>query len=199
MVNAVKIYYEDIMNVIKNENDLRNMIENLVNKHKIIEIYNLSSKNRYLIYKQVYYPFKFEKELTSEINIDIGEENFQSIMIRIFNSRIKEKEEIVQNDDEYEKIKLENEENEENFSESSGISSDESYYTDLDKFEDKMENMIGGILNKINKIEAVNCALSIKLNIMLYLNFILCLFLFTQDSLKLVFNSKEESGVICEV
>ena len=79
-----EIYYEDLMENFDN-NNLREKLIKLVNDNKIIIVKGLSSVQRHTIYRQMYYPLKFEK-------IIVNESNEENTNIRIYNCKIKHKE-----------------------------------------------------------------------------------------------------------
>jgi hypothetical protein len=62
---SIEIFYEDLMENFDNKN-LREKLMQLVNEHRIIVVKGLSSAQRHTIYRQIYYPLKFEKIVLNE-------------------------------------------------------------------------------------------------------------------------------------
>lgn len=93
------IYFEDVIDNFKNET-VNQKINSLVKKHKEIIIKGLSSKERYVIYRNVYLPLKFEKIVENENENEKNNKNeneneneeIREVSIKIFNGNIKEKE-----------------------------------------------------------------------------------------------------------
>ena len=79
----MEIFYEDLMENFNN-NNLREKLMHLVNEHKMIIVKGLNKTQRYMIYRQIYYPLKFEKIIVTEND----EENTN---IKIYNCKIKQK------------------------------------------------------------------------------------------------------------
>jgi hypothetical protein len=91
----MEIYYEDLMENFNN-NKLREKLMQLVNNHNIIVVKGLNSAQRHKIYRNMYYPLKFEKVI-------LNDDNKENTDIRIYNSKIKQKEKkIVKNVDKLE-------------------------------------------------------------------------------------------------
>lgn len=85
-----EIYYEDIINEIKDDS-IRDKLINLVKENKIIVVKGLTSRLRHCIYRQMYYPLTFEKIIVSEpiFISDTNNETIQEIDIKIYNYKIK--------------------------------------------------------------------------------------------------------------
>ena len=156
----MEIYYEYIMENFDNKN-LREKLMQLVNDHKIIIVKGLSSAQRHTVYRQMYYPLKFEK-------IILNENDEENTDIRIYNCKIKQKQtketnvtteektEETKNEDEY---ILEDSEHSEHSEEESSVDSEyesdseDSYLTEEDEQLTRLEDIGSQILERVVKNE----------------------------------------------
>ena len=174
----MNIYYEDIMENIEKDN-LREKLKMLVKTYGSIKVIGLTSSMRYLIYKEMYHPLKFEKI------IDVDEENDKITNIKIFNYKIKSKNGTISENENKNKNENENEnENEKeddfvlsddetvNDETETSVSSDytESYITDEEEYNIKHENIIGQCLEKISTNKKTLIWINNKVNFLLLLN-----------------------------
>lgn len=186
-----EIFYEDLMeNFNKN---MREKLIKLVNDNKIIIVKGLNSAQRYEIYRQMYYPLKFEKIITN----DNGEKNTD---IKIYNYKIKEKEckqnitEKIKEEKtkEQEYILEESEESGESNSDSNSdytyeTKSEYSYFTEDDEQLTRIENIGSQILEKVvNNEKKINRTKS-KVNLVILINVIGWFILYTLDPVRLVY------------
>ena len=207
--NAKKIYYEDIMNVLENSQELRSKLSNLVKEHKTIEILNLDSKCRHLIYKQMYYPLRFEKQMVTEENNE-NNEKMDNIIIRIWDFKIKNKEtnnreminneyENIDNDETQDTEETQNTEDDEtDIVDDISSSSEESYNTEVEEFEERTECMLGEIIEKNNIIIKNNNTTLFRINLVIYLNMVGWFMLFVIDPIRLVVTYKSNYEM-CEI
>jgi len=186
------IYFEDVIDNFKN-GTVNQKINSLVKKYKEIIIKGLSSKERYVIYRNVYLPLKFEKIIENEENENENEnEEIREVSIRIFNGNIKEKElneEInelpneLPNDNDYvlsetdtksgaseENEEESEEESEENYSEEYITESDESYLTNIENGIEKIEIMLGDNIRKTNEINKNVNKIKNRVNLLFMMN-----------------------------
>jgi len=144
-----EIYYEDIMDSLEDKNKLRFKLINLVRKYTNINVIGLESKYRYYIYRQMYYPLKFKKEKKDD-----------EVTIKIWNYKIKNNNFNVNEN---------NESNLEKFLDVE-ISSEKSYDTNIEEFEERTENMLSIVLENNNNILNQNNSILFRINLMIYLN-----------------------------
>ena len=188
---TIIVYPEDISDIIDNPSELRKQIENFVKDYKIITFSEFSSKNRHQIYKQMYYPLSFEK---------IVDDSNNSTIIRVYNKKIKNKSESSNNDEDFvktgktektdndEKEKNDNEESEESEDESESEVSDDtdsSYITDEDEQIQKIESLIGQVIETQFKIDNNVSKLFNRVNYIILLNIIGWIMLYTMDPVRL--------------
>ena len=202
---AMDIFYEDLMENFNNTN-LREKLIQLVDEHKIIVIKGLSSAQRHTVYRQMYYPLKFEK-------IVLNENDEENTDIRIYNCKIKQKEkkqnennknetnvektEDTKNEDEY---VLEDSEHSEE--ESSGDSnsyyeseSEDSYLTEEDEQLTKLEDIGSQILETLVKSEKKIDRTRSRINLVIMLNIIGWIMLYTLDPIRVIYIRATE----CEI
>lgn len=189
------VYPEDISDIIDNPSELRKQIENFVKDYKIITFSEFSSKNRHQIYKQMYYPLSFEK---------IVDDSNNSTIIRVYNKKIKNKSESSNNDEDFvktekakntdndEKDKNDNEESEESEDESEDESesevsddTDSSYMTDEDEQIQKIESLIGQVIETQFNIDNNVSKLFNRVNYIILLNIIGWIMLYIIDQVRL--------------
>jgi len=193
---SMEIYYEDLMENFDNKN-LREKLMELVNDNKIIIVKGLSSAQRHTIYRQMYYPLKFEKIIQND------EENTD---IRIYNCKIKQKEkkqtkqtnetneektEETKNEDEY--ILEDSEETSSSHSEeeSSGDSeykseSDDSYLTEEDEQLTRLEDIGSQILERVVKNEKKIDRTRGRVNLVILFNIIGWVVLYILDPVRVI-------------
>ena len=196
---AFEIFYEDLIENFSN-NNLREKLMFLVNKHKIILIKGLSSELRHKVYRQMHYPLKFEK-------IIINDNNEESTDIRIYNCKIKlttlnkkndknitkvEKTEGTNKDDQY--VLQDSEEDSSSNSEYDSESSD-SYLTEEDEQLTKLEDIGSQILERV-----VNCNNTIdkainRINLVIMFNMIGWIMFYSLDPIRLVNVSTNECDI----
>ena len=177
----MNIYYEDIMEDIEKEN-LREKLITLVKEHGPIKVIGLSSRMRYLIYKEMYHPLKFEKIIDEE------EEN-KITNIKIYNYTIKTRNETTnveetpigiertnanENTNEDDFVLSDNDESDNENETEICSSSDytESYITDEEEYNVKLENLMSQCLEKISSNKKILIWANNKVNILLILNII---------------------------
>ena len=191
---SMEIYYEDLMENFDNKN-LREKLIQLVNKHKIIVVKGLSSAQRHTVYRQMYYPLKFEK-------IVLNENDEENTDIRIYNCKIKQKEK-KQNENNKNKTNVEKKEdtnNEEEYvledsehseEESSGDSefesdSEDSYLTEEDEQLTRLEDIGSQILERVVKNEKKIDRTRSRVNLVIMLNIIGWVMLYTLDPVRVI-------------
>ena len=186
-----EIYYEDLMENFDNKN-LREKLMQLVNDHKIIIVKGLSSAQRHTVYRQMYYPLKFEKIVLNE-NDD--EENTD---IRIYNCKIKQKEkkqtkqtnerneektEETKNEDEY---ILEDSEEESSVDFEYESESDDSYLTEEDEQLTRLEDIGSQILERVVKNEKKIDRTRGRVNLVILFNIIGWVMLYALDPVRVI-------------
>jgi hypothetical protein len=183
----MEIFYEDLMENFNNKN-LREKLMQLVNEHKIIIVKGLSSAQRYTVYRQMYYPLKFEKTL---LNVN-DEENTD---IRIYNCKVKQKEtkEIkeTKNEDEFvleDQVHSNEESSDEESSDDSGYisESDDSYFTDEDEQLTKLEDIGSQILERVVNNEKKIDKTRNRINLVIIFNIIGWMMLYSLDPIRIV-------------
>ena len=206
---AMVIFYEDIMENFDNKN-LREKLIQLVKEHKIIVIKGLSSAQRHIVYRQMYYPLKFEK-------IVLNENDKENKGIRIYNCKIKQKEkkendknlnnetneekteektEETKNEDEY--ILEDSEHSEEESSTHSWYQSEsdeDSYLTEEDEQLTRLEDIGSQILEEIVKNEKKIDRTRSRVNLVIMLNIIGWIMLYSLDPVRVNYIRATE----CEV
>jgi len=183
---AKDIFYEDLMENFDN-NNLREKLMKLVNENKIIVVKGLNSAQRHTIYRQMYYPLKFEKILLNE-----NEE--ENTYIRIYNYKIKNKENKEKKQDENERNKEEeyvledSEQSEEEIEDDSEYDSksDDSYFTEEEEQITKLENLGDQIIERIVKNEKKLNRVINRVNLVILLNAIGWVMLYTFDPVRLI-------------
>ena len=195
---SMEIFYEDLMENFDNKN-LREKLMQLVNEHKIIIVKGLSSAQRHTVYRQMYYPLKFEKILLNEND----EENTD---IRIYNCKVKQKEkkqndknlnnetneektEETKNEDEY--VLEDSEHSEHSEEESSGDSehesdSEDSYLTEEDEQLTRLEDIGSKILERVVKNEKKIDRTRSRVNLVIILNIIGWVMLYALDPVRVI-------------
>ena len=178
----MEIFYEDLMDNFDN-NNLREKLMQLVNEHKIIIVKGLNSAQRHTIYRQMYYPLKFEK-------IVLNENDQGNTDIRIYNYKLKSKS--VENKKETKKEKeyiLEDSENseEESFSQSENeTESDDSYLTEEDEQLTKIEDIGSQILEiTVNNGKIIDKVRS-RVNLVIVFNIIGWIMLYVLDPVRVI-------------
>ena len=169
----MEIFYKDLMKNFNNKN-LREKLIELVDENKIIVVKGLNSGQRYQIYRQMYYPLKFEK-------IILNENNVESTVIRIYNSKVINK--LSETENETEKSDEEKNEIEE---------LDESYSTDDDEQSRKIEDIANNIFEKLVEIEKSNNKIIIKVNFLILFNIVGWIILYILDPVRLIKTIKME-------
>jgi len=211
------IYYEDIMDNINN-GKLREKLMKLVKEKNIIVIRGLSNADRHLVYKNIYYPLKFEKIIETNDNIE-------EVSIRIYNCKIKiksKKEENINdflvaeevnnnnnnnnnnNDNEYNydnktNTDLSSSESEmESELESECVTeSEESYITDEEDNNTKIENILSQCLDDIKSIRNDLNNLQKVLNLLIITNLIvICIIYFLYPIKFIVYYENEPNCYI---
>ena len=189
----MEIYYEDIMENFDNKN-LREKLVQLVNDHKIIIVKGLSSAQRHTVYRQMYYPLKFEK-------IVLNENDEENTDIRIYNCKIKQKQikqtnetneektEEIKNEDEY--ILEDSEHSEHSEEESSGDSeyesdSEDSYLTEEDEQLTRLEDIGSQILERVVKNEKKIDNTRGRVNLVILFNIIGWVILYALDPVRVI-------------
>ena len=196
---SMEIYYEDLMENFDNKN-LREKLMQLVNDHKIIIVKGLSSAQRHTVYRQMYYPLKFEK-------IVLNENDEENTDIRIYNCKIKQKEkkqtkqtkqtnetneektEETKNEDEY--VLEDSEHSEHSEEESSGYSeyeseSDDSYLTEEDEQLTRLEDIGSQILERVVKNEKKIDRTRGRVNLVILFNIIGWVMLYALDPVRVI-------------
>ena len=204
----MEIFYEDLMENFDNKN-LREKLMQLVNEHKIIIVKGLSSAQRHTVYRQMYYPLKFEKILLNEND----EENTD---IRIYNCKIKQKEkkqndknlnnetneektEETKNEDEY--VLEDSEHSEHSEEESSGdyeheSDSEDSYLTEEDEQLTRLEDIGSQILEEVVKNEKKIDRTRSRVNLVIMLNIIGWVMLYALDPVRVIHIRTTECEVV---
>ena len=191
---SMEIFYEDLMENFDNKN-LREKLIQLVNKHKIIVVKGLSSAQRHTVYRQIYYPLKFEK-------IVLNENDEENTDIRIYNCKIKQKEkkqnennknetnvekkEDTNNEDEY--VLEDSEHSEEESSGDSEFESDseDSYLTEEDEQLTRLEDIGSQILERVVKNEKKIDRTRSRVNLVIMLNIIGGVMLYVLDPVRVI-------------
>ena len=191
---SMEIFYEDLMENFDNKN-LREKLIQLVNKHKIIVVKGLSSAQRHTVYRQMYYPLKFEK-------IVLNENDEENTDIRIYNCKIKQKEkkqnennknetnvekkEDTNNEDEY--VLEDSEHSEEESSGDSEFESDseDSYLTEEDEQLTRLEDIGSQILERVVKNEKKIDRTRSRVNLVIMLNIIGWVMLYALDPVRVI-------------
>ena len=185
----MEIFYEDLMENFNNQN-LRDKLMNLVNKHKIIIVKGLSSSQRYMIYRQMYYPLKFEKVI-------VNENNEENINIKIYNYKIKnnktnekneniEKGEKTKNKDEYILDDSVYSEEESLVDSESDCESEDSYFTEEDEQLSKLEDIGSQILERVVKNEKKIDRTKGRVNLVILFNIIGWIMLYALDPVRVI-------------
>lgn len=196
---SVEIFYEDLMENFDNKN-LREKLMQLVNEHKIIVVKGLNSAQRHTVYRQMYYPLKFEK-------IVLNENNEENTDIRIYNCKIKQKENKqtnVTNEEKKEETKKEDEyvleDSEHSEEDNSGDSeykseSEDSYLTEEDEQLTRLEDIGSQILEKVVNNEKKIDRTRSRVNLVILFNIIGWVMLCALDPVRVVHITTTE----CEV
>jgi hypothetical protein len=191
----MEIFYEDLMENFDNKN-LREKLMQLVNEHKIIIVKGLSSAQRHTVYRQMYYPLKFEKILLNEND----EENTD---IRIYNCKIKQKEkkqndknlnnetneektEETKNEDEYVLEDSEHSEEESSCDSEFESDSEDSYLTEEDEQLTRLEDIGSQILERVVKNEKKIDRTRSRVNLVIMLNIIGWVMLYALDPVRVI-------------
>jgi len=187
------IFNKDLVENFKN-NNMREKLMELVDIHKTILIKDLSSSQRHIIYRQMYYPLKFEKI--------INENEEKNIDIKIYNGKIKKKENNKINKEKTGKTEEEYilEDSEQSDEESTSDSeyeseSEDSYLTDEDEQLTRVEDIGSQILEKTIKSEKKIDRSITRLNFIIILNIICCIIVYTLDNIEVSYIKKTECGV----
>ena len=194
---SMEIFYEDLMENFDKDN-LREKLIQLVKKHKIIIVKGLNSGQRYIIYRQMYYPLKFEK-------IVLNENDEENTDIRIYNCKIKQKKnkENINNEtnededeDEDKYVLQESEQSEEESLEDSEYETEsDSYFTEEDeqitRIEDIGSQILETVVNNQKKIDRTRN----RVNLVIIFNIIGWAMLYTLDPVRVIHMRKTE----CEV
>lgn len=182
-----EIFYEDLMNYF-NDGNLRNRLMQLVNDYRIILIKGFNSSQRHIIYRQMYYPLKFEK-------IVISENEEENTVIRIYNCKLKQKEneekmektEKTEKEKDYILEESEQSEEENNYSGTEYCSeTDESYITDEDEQLTKLEDIGSQILEKVSNNEYNIYRIRNNINLVILLNIIGWITFYIMDPVRLI-------------
>lgn len=196
---SVEIFYEDLMENFDNKN-LREKLMQLVNEHKIIVVKGLSSAQRHTVYRQMYYPLKFEK-------IVLNENNEENTDIRIYNCKIKQKENKqtnVTNEEKTEETKKEDEyvleDSEHSEEDNSGDSeykseSENSYLTEEDEQLTRLEDIGSQILEKVVNNEKKIDRTRSRINLVILFNIIGWVMLYALDPVRIININKSECKV----
>lgn len=200
---SMEIFYEDLMENFDNKN-LREKLMQLVNEHKIIVVKGLSSAQRHTVYRQMYYPLKFEK-------IVLNENDEENTDIRIYNYKIKQKENKKNennknetNEEKTEETKNENEyvlEDSEHSEEESSCDSEyesdseDSYLTEEDEQLTRLEDIGSQILERVVKNENKIDRTRRRVNLVIMLNIIGWVILYALDPIRLIHIKTNE----CEI
>lgn len=194
----MEIFYEDLMENFDNKN-LREKLMQLVKEHKIIIVKGLSSAQRHTVYRQMYYPLKFEKIL-------LNENDKENTDIRIYNCKVKQKEkkqndknlnnetneektEETKNEDEY--VLEDSEHSEHSEEESSGDSehesdSEDSYLTEEDEQLTRLEDIGSQILEEVVKNKKKIDRTRSRVNLVIVLNIIGWVMLYALDPVRVI-------------
>ncbi len=199
----MEIFYEDLVENF--DNNLREKLMKLVNEHKIIIVKGLNSAERYMIYRQMYYPLKFEKIIQND--------NQDNTDIRIYNCKIKQKEteketkketkETKETEKTKKKIKkedeyiLEDSENseEENSSDSEyeeSESEEDSYITEEDEQLTRLENIGSQIMEKMNENNNNINKTKRRINLVILINIIGWIIFCMLDPVRIIYIRSEE-------
>ena len=184
-----EIFYEDIMENFDNKN-LREKLMQLVNEHKIIVVKGLSSSQRHTVYRQMYYPLKFEK-------IILNEDDEENTDIRIFNCKIKQKEnkqnennvektEETKNEDEYILEDSEHSGEESSCDSEYENDSEDSYLTEEDEQLTRLEDIGSQILERVVKNEKKIDRTRSRVNLVIMLNIIGWFMLYALDPVRVI-------------
>ena len=192
----MEIYYEDLMENFDNKN-IREKLMQLVNDHKIIIVKGLSSAQRHTVYRQMYYPLKFEK-------IILNENDEENTDIRIYNCKIKQKQTKQTNEEKTEETKNEDEyvlEDSEHSEEESSThteyesESEDSYLTEEDEQLTRLEDIGSQILEKVVKNENKIDRTRGRVNLVIMLNIIGWIILYSLDPIRVIHTKLNE----CEI
>ena len=170
----------------------------LVNDHKIIVVKGLSSAQRHTVYRQMYYPLKFEK-------IVLNENDEENTDIRIYNCKIKQKQtkqtketnvtteekpEETKNEDEY---ILEDSEHSEHSEEESSThmgyeseSDEDSYLTEEDEQLTRLEDIGSQILERVVKNEKKIDRTRSRVDLVILFNIIGWIMLYALDPIRVI-------------
>jgi hypothetical protein len=199
-----EIYYEDIINEI-NDGNIRDKLINLVKENKIIVIKGLTSGLRHRIYRQMYYPLKFEKIIVSDTN----NETIQEIDIKIYNYKIKSnknKENTeycilnnkLNNLEDNKTNNTEDKNSQDTYSENTHsdnnsdsdldyqTESSDSYYTDEDEQITRLEDIGSQVLERVSRIENKVDKTQKRVNLIIFINIIGWIMLYTLDPVRLI-------------
>ena len=193
---SMEIFYEDLMDNFDN-NNLREKIMQLVHDHNIIVVRGLNSSQRHIIYRQMYYPLKFEKI--------INEDDNKNIDVRIYNYKIKNSKEENKNKTNDKKNKetknedefvLQEESEEENDDSSQCVSeldkseeldeSDDSYFTDEEEQLTRLEDIGSQILEKAVNNEKKIDRTANRVNLVILFNIIGWITLYLLDPVRII-------------
>ena len=191
---SMEIFYEDLMENFDNKN-LREKLMQLVNEHKIIVVKGLSSAQRHTVYRQMYYPLKFEK-------IVLNENDEENTDIRIYNCKIKQKEkkqnennknetnvekkEDTNNEDEYVLEDSEHSEEESSCDSEFESDSEDSYLTEEDEQLTRLEDIGSQILERVVKNEKKIDRTRSRVNLVIMLNIIGWVMLYALDPVRVI-------------
>ena len=190
---SMEIFYEDLMDNFNN-NNLREKLIQLVHDYKIIVVRGLNSSQRYIIYRQMYYPLKFEKI--------VNEDDNKNIDVRIYNYKIKnskeenknktndKKNKETNNEDEFilqEESEEENEDSSQSVSESEEVEdSDDSYFTDEEEQLVRLEDIGSQILDKVANNEKNISRTKNRVNLVILFNIIGWITLYLLDPVRII-------------
>lgn len=181
---AKEIFYEDLMKHF-DDNNLRSKLLELVNEHKIIIIKGFNSAERYMIYRQMFYPLNFEK-------IIVSEDGKNNTHIRVYNCKIKQKENKtnMKKREETKEIKKEEDyildESEQSEEENNCSDTDNSYITDEDEQLTKLEDIGSQILEKVSKNEYKIDRIRSNINLVILFNIIGWIIFYIMDPVRLI-------------
>ena len=176
------------------KNNLREKLIQLVHDYKIIVVRGLNSSQRYIIYRQMYYPLKFEKI--------VNEDDNKNIDVRIYNYKIKnikeenknktndKKNKETNNEDEFvlqEESEEENEDSSKSVSESEEVEdSDDSYFTDEEEQLVRLEDIGSQILDKVANNEKNISRTKNRVNLVILFNIIGWITLYLLDPVRII-------------
>ena len=201
----MEIYYEDLMENFDNKN-LREKLMQLVNDNKIIIVKGLSSAQRHTVYRQMYYPLKFEKIMEND-----------DTNIKIYNYKIKDKKKMNEENKNEENKNEENKKSDEDsepsdedseYSSTSNTESytdstestefsdteDDSYNTDEEDGLTKIENMTSQFLEQSNDMMKYIKSIKKTTNFILFFNIIgwIIFYMLDHEHLTVYYGNKEE-------